>query len=211
MATSQARRTGFTLIELLVVIAIIAILAGLLLPGMSQAKNKARAANCLSNLRQLTLCVCLYANDNQDRLPPNNSVTGFTDHTNMMVLAASLSWCPDKPREDTQPDKLATGVLWRYNSSPAIYHCPSDRTLVSGTGLLRQRSYNMSQSVNGNPDASIAFIPCWTRTTQAPNTSGVFVFVDECPDSMFDSEFGCPFPKSAWDGTWWDLPSDRHS
>src|SRR4029079_14874824 len=129
--------------------------AGLLLPALNQAKSKARAANCRSNLRQLTICVSLYGNDSQDRLPPNNSVVGFIDSSNMMVLAASLSWCPDKPRDDTQPDRLPTGVLWHYNSSAAIYHCPSDRATVAGTALFRQRSYNMSQSINGNPDPQI--------------------------------------------------------
>ncbi len=63
------RRTGFTLIELLVVIAIITILAAILFPVFAQARDKARAAACLSNLKQLGLAQSMYAQDYDETLP----------------------------------------------------------------------------------------------------------------------------------------------
>ena len=67
--------TAFTAVELLVVIAIIGILAGLLLPALNRAKERAKRTACVSNLKQVNLATRLYANDNGELLPvlPNHS------------------------------------------------------------------------------------------------------------------------------------------
>ena len=67
----NTKRCGFTLIELLVVIAIIAILAAMLLPALSAARDRAKAATCMSNLRQLHQAMIAYADDHNNMIPPH--------------------------------------------------------------------------------------------------------------------------------------------
>jgi prepilin-type N-terminal cleavage/methylation domain-containing protein/prepilin-type processing-associated H-X9-DG protein len=83
-------RKGFTLIELLVVIAIIAILAAILFPVFSKAREKARQTSCMSNQRQIDLAIQMYAQDNDESLPGSNTVTSGI-YPNV-VYATPLAW-----------------------------------------------------------------------------------------------------------------------
>jgi prepilin-type N-terminal cleavage/methylation domain-containing protein/prepilin-type processing-associated H-X9-DG protein len=214
------RSRAFTLIELLVVIVVIAILAALLMPALSKAKQRAQAIACQNNLKQLQLCLHLYVVDNNDYFVPNNSVaiigSGSSD-------IKGLSWLPDTDASSQyDPSNIVNGLLYQYNNSLGIYHCPGDfSTLKTPAGQpmaqLRWRSYNMSQSINGYPEGDPMYfplIPAWKKFTgiRHPIPSELFVFIDENANTMQDAEFGNPpvggiFPQNVW----WDMPSDRHN
>ncbi len=98
----------FTLIELLIVIAIIAILAGMLLPALNQARAKANAISCQSNLKQSAMAFLTYANDNNDQMPIAN--------------LRSVQW-------NKHDRELFTGGYFR----PVVKGTKTDRILICGT------------------------------------------------------------------------------
>jgi len=114
MGHKMNRWTGFTLVELLVVMAIIAILASLVLPVLSAAKNRAQRITCTSNLRQINLGLRIYADDSNDKSPKTPNST----HSRSLVL---VKWTGYK--------KLIAGYIGANAASATqnkLYACPAD-------------------------------------------------------------------------------------
>jgi prepilin-type N-terminal cleavage/methylation domain-containing protein/prepilin-type processing-associated H-X9-DG protein len=146
----QLRASGFTLIELLVVIAIIAILAGMLLPALAKARQRAQTVQCLNIQRQLTLAWLLYAHDNNDKVPYSADWPPHPNETGVWVQGA-LDFTPNRYNWDVNL-YITNGALWPYCRSAALYRCPADRStvLVQGQRLPRVRTLAMSAWMGGD-------------------------------------------------------------
>ncbi len=182
-------KKAFTLIELLVVVAIIGILAGLLLPVLTRAKEKAHQAYCINNHRQLNLSWQLYADDFNEFVPGDwdldvsrpNWISGFLDFNISNANNVTTFTIEHSP-------------LFRYFKQPKILRCPSDKTSVRGIARPRSISMNDAFGMGMNTrDGDIEYYTKFQKRIHPKNPSNIFVFIDENPASIGDGIFSNDF------------------
>jgi prepilin-type N-terminal cleavage/methylation domain-containing protein/prepilin-type processing-associated H-X9-DG protein len=182
-------RKGFTLIELLVVIAIIAILASILFPVFSRAREKARQTSCLSNTKQLMLAVIGYTDDYDEVLPTNSMDTGagvYSWRTMLMpyVKNTQIFMCPS--------NKITTGA----------FHSAMDVTAGEKSG------YGMNVNHWGPAGAPASPTPAYGQDLGGceDSSSVILLFESDGSESVGDEADAHGWVPSA--GTWWKRHND---
>jgi prepilin-type N-terminal cleavage/methylation domain-containing protein/prepilin-type processing-associated H-X9-DG protein len=195
-------RHAFTLIELLVVIAIIAILAAMLLPALSRAKQQALKVNCLNNLRQLQVGWHMYIDDFGGFVPLNygGNIWGYG-------MSMPGSWYVGSPLHDTTTTNIQNGTLYPYAPNARTYHCPTDTAKVPGTSTLLALSYSLNNWIGGNDTWVPLLISKYTQLVQ-PGPAATYTFVHENDQSIDDGRLGMD-PPGNW--YWLNYPTSRHN
>ena len=129
---------NFTLVELLVVIAIIAILAGLLLPSLNKARQRAGTAVCTSQLKQLLIGFSLYADEQRDFFP--RTLSCFDENEGVNVSGGWIYYTHWKIYEQANSVDFRKGALGPYANTAKIYTCPSNPTGASLTYAMNSNA-----------------------------------------------------------------------
>ncbi|MCX7867975.1 MAG: DUF1559 domain-containing protein [Limisphaera sp.] len=202
---------AFTLMELLVVIAILGILAALLFPALAAARARARTIQCASNLRQFGLALQMYAQDHNDRVPPN--ADGDWDALGPKWVEG---WLGLPGPDCTNTLYLRRSLLAPYlGGEVSIWQCPASRDPVplGPVPLPRVRTVSLNCFV-GSPVVSPAATTYRKLSEMVRPAPAMFLtFVDERVETINDGSFALQWDFLAAQPHTWvlrDKPGVRH-
>jgi prepilin-type N-terminal cleavage/methylation domain-containing protein/prepilin-type processing-associated H-X9-DG protein len=221
LLAQEGSARAFTIVELLTVMAIIVVLASLLLPSLSAVRARSQAAVCANNKKQLTLGWIMYSDENRGRLVPNfgndrvhaTAVRNWNDNW----VNNRMTWELDSGNTNRSFTDAAKLTAYTGQALP-LYTCPADHVLsaiqrragwngrvrsISMNGMAGDPGPSLKDGFNVNNPEYVQFL----NMAAIPHPSGIFVLLDEHPDSINDGYF-----LNVGDSDEWvDLPGSYHN